>query len=164
MTPAEETALDAFIQENLAKGYIRPSKSHIVSPFFFVKKKDRKLRPVQDYRKLNTVTCRDHYPLPRTDNIIDKLKGKKWFTKFDVRWGYNNVRIKEGNEHKAAFVCPKGVFELMGDDAPELTAVESALRLPLLSSWLPIVDTQLQESRDGQVLGKGKERLHFPSS
>ena len=111
MTPSEEVALDVFIRENLAKGYIRPSKSPIVSPFFFVKKKDGKLRPVQDYRKLNAVTERDHYPLPRTDNIIDKLKGKLWFTKFDVRWGYNNVHIKEGDEYKAAFVCPKGVFE-----------------------------------------------------
>lgn len=111
MTPDEEVALDKFLKENLDKGYIRPSKSPLVSPFFFVKKKDGKLRPVQDYRVLNSVTTPDRYPLPDASAIIDKLRGKTWFTKFDVRWGYNNVRIREGDEWKAAFICPKGSFE-----------------------------------------------------
>lgn len=76
MSPDEEKELAKFIQENLDKGYIRPSKSHIVSPFFFVKKKDGKLCPVQDYRKLNSVTCPNRYLLPQASSIIDKLHSK----------------------------------------------------------------------------------------
>jgi hypothetical protein len=66
---------------------------------------------VQDYRYLNEHTVKNNYPLPLISQLIDKLKGSKWFTKIDLRWGYNNVRIKEGDEWKAAFVCHRGSFE-----------------------------------------------------
>ena len=75
----------------------------MASPMFFVAKKDGKLRPCQDYRYLNQQTIKNAYPLPLINEILDKLKGAKYFTKFDVRWGYNNVRIKEGDQWKAAF-------------------------------------------------------------
>jgi len=93
------------------RGYICPSKSSFASPFFFVKKKDGKLRPVQDYRRLNSLTLKNQYPLPLISDVVDKLKDAKIFTKFDVRWGYNNVRIKEGDEWKAAFKTNRGLFE-----------------------------------------------------
>lgn len=111
LSQPEQIELDKFIQENLEKGYIRPSKSPMSSPFFFVKKKDGKLRPVQDYRKLNDVTIKNRYPLPLISELMDRLKGAKLFTKLDVRWGYNNIRIKEGDEYKAAFVTNRGLFE-----------------------------------------------------
>ncbi len=60
----EQAELDKFLDENLSSGRIRPSKSPMASPFFFVKKKDGKLRPVQDYRKLNEMTIKNRYPLP----------------------------------------------------------------------------------------------------
>lgn len=107
----EQSALDDFIKENLQKGYIVPSKSPMASPVFFVKKKDGKLRLIQDYRKLNAITIKNRYPLPLASDIINQLKGAKYFTKFDVRWGYHNVRIKEGDEAKAAFVTNRGLFE-----------------------------------------------------
>jgi hypothetical protein len=66
---------------------------------------------VQDYRYLNEHTVKNNYPLPLISQLVDKLKGSKWFTKIDLRWGYNNVRIKEGDEWKAAFVCHRGSFE-----------------------------------------------------
>ena len=66
------------------------------SPFFFVKKKDGGLCPCQDYQYLNEHTTRDAYPLPLISDLIDKLKDAKLFTKFDVRWGYNNVRAING--------------------------------------------------------------------
>ena len=94
----EQEELDRFITENLEKGYIVPSKSPMASPVFFVKKKDGKLRLIQDYRKLNKITIKNRYPLPLASDIINKLKDAKVFTKFDVRWGYHNVRIKEGDE------------------------------------------------------------------
>ena len=91
-------------------GRIRPSKSLIASPFFFVKKKDGRLRPVQDYRQLNAMTIKNRYPLPLISEVIDKLSGARYFTKFDVRWGYENIRIKEGDEWKAAFITNRGLF------------------------------------------------------
>ncbi len=107
----EQEQLDAFLDENLELGRIRPSKSPFASPFFFVKKKDGMLRPVQDYRKLNEMTIKNRYPLPLISELIDKLRGAKHFTKLDVRWGYNNVRIKEGDEAKAAFRTNWSLFE-----------------------------------------------------
>jgi len=84
----------------------------MASPFFFVSKKDsKKLRPCQDYRRLNNGTIKNAYPLPRVDELLDKLKGAKYFTKLDLRWGYNNVRIKIGDEWKAVFKMNKGLFE-----------------------------------------------------
>ena len=111
LSRAEQVELDKFIDEHLATGRIRPSKSPIASPFFFVKKKDGSLRPVQDYRRLNEITIRNRYPLPLVSELMDKLKGAKHFTKLDVRWGYENIRIKEGDEWKAAFVTNRGLFE-----------------------------------------------------
>src|ERR1700760_4562195 len=113
LAPGEQQALDVFLHEHLEKGYIRPSKSPYASPFFFIKKKDGKLRPVQDYRALNKWTVRNKYPLPLIKEIINSLVNKKWFTKFDVRWGYNNIRIKNGDQWKAAFKTNKGLYEPM---------------------------------------------------
>ncbi len=107
----EQEQLDKFLDENLETGRIRPSKFPFASPFFFVKKKDGTLRPVQDYRKLNEMTIKNRYPLPLISELIDKLCGAKYFTKLDVRFGYNNVRIKEGDEEKAAFRTNRGLFE-----------------------------------------------------
>ncbi len=72
-TQSEKESLSEFIKEQLAKGYIRPSKSPYSSPFFFIKKKDRKLRPVQDYRRLNSLTIKNWYPLPLIPELIDQI-------------------------------------------------------------------------------------------
>ena len=100
-----------FIDENLKKGFIRPSKSPQAATLFFVSKKDGRPRPVQDYRYLNEWTVKNAYPLPRIDKLIDRLVGKKLFIKMDIRWGYNNVRIREGDEWKAAFISKFGLYE-----------------------------------------------------
>ena len=84
LTPEEQKELDKFLNENLEKGYIRPSQSPMASPFFFIKKKDGKLRPCQDYRYLNDWTIKNAYPLPLISEIMDKLKGAGYFSKFDV--------------------------------------------------------------------------------
>ena len=83
----------------------------MASPFFFVKKKDGKLCPTQDYRKLNDATIKNRYPLPLISELIDQLGTAKIFSKMDVRWGYNNIHIKEGDEWKAAFRTNIGLFE-----------------------------------------------------
>jgi hypothetical protein len=73
LTLTEQGKLDEYIKENLEKGYIRPSKSQYSSPFFFVGKKDGKLQPVVDYRKLNSFTVPDRYPLPLIQELVDKV-------------------------------------------------------------------------------------------
>jgi len=99
----EQEELDKFLKEHLKLEQIRPSKSPCVAPFFFIKKKNGSLRPVQDYRRLNKVTIKNKYPLPLIQELIEKVQGDKYFTKLDIRWGYNNVRIREGDEWKAVF-------------------------------------------------------------
>jgi len=111
LSPSEQRELDAFLQENLDSGRIRPSKSPMASPVFFIKKKDGGLRLVQDYRALNAVTVKNKYPLPLISELITQLRGAKYFTKLDVRWGFNNVRMKPGDEWKAAFRTNRGLFE-----------------------------------------------------
>jgi hypothetical protein len=107
----EQGQLDEFLEEQLRTGWIQASKSPMASPFFFIKKKDGKLRPVQDYRRLNEMTIKNRYPLPLITKLINALQNAKYFTKLDVRWGYNNVRIKEGDEYKAAFRTNHSLFE-----------------------------------------------------
>ena len=84
LTPKEQIELDKFLKENLEKGYIQPSQSPMASPFFFVDKKDGKLRPCQDYHYLNEQTVKNAYPLLLITELLDKLKGAKRFTKLDV--------------------------------------------------------------------------------
>ena len=103
LLPTEQKELDAFLKENLETGRIRPSKSLMASPVFFIKKKDGSLRLVQDYRTLNGITIKNKYPLPLISELIETLRGAQYFTKLDVRWGFNNMRIKDGDEWKAAF-------------------------------------------------------------
>jgi len=69
----EQEELDKFLEEHLKSGRIRPSKSPCAAPFFFVKKKDSSLRPVQDYRRLNEATIKNKYPLPLIQELIDKV-------------------------------------------------------------------------------------------
>jgi hypothetical protein len=111
MTLTEQMKMDAFLEEALATGRIRQLKSPLGAPVFFIKKKDGKLHFVQDYRALNAITRKKWYPLPLIDNLIHQLKDTRYFTKLDVRWGYNNVRICEGDEWKATFCTNRGLFE-----------------------------------------------------
>lgn len=85
VSPKEEKAMADFIDENLAKGYIRPSHSEQAVPMFFVKKDDGGLRPCQDYKYLNSFTEKSAYPLPLIADVIDKLKGAKLFSQLDLR-------------------------------------------------------------------------------
>jgi len=84
LSPLEQTELDAFLEENLCTGQIRPSKSPIAAPVFFIKKKDGSLRLVQDYCVLNIVTVKNRYPLPFISKLVSQLRGAKYFTKLDV--------------------------------------------------------------------------------
>ena len=107
----EREEVREFVGEQLRKGYIRPSKSPQTAPVLFVGKKDGKKRMVQDYWYLNEWMIKNNYPLPLISDVLENIGTKKLFTKMDLRWGYNNIRIKEGNEWKTAFTMPEGSFE-----------------------------------------------------
>jgi len=77
----------------------------------FVPKKDSKRRMVQDYQYVNKFTIKNSYPLPLISDLVDNIGTKRVFMKMDLRWGYNNVRIKEGDKWKAAFTTHIGSFE-----------------------------------------------------
>ena len=111
MTLKEEEALNQWLDEQLKAGLIVESKSRYMAPCFYILKKDGSLQLVQDYRKLNQVTIKDKMPLPLIGEVIDKLKEARYFNKLDLIWGYNNIRIKEGNKWKAIFLTNKGLFE-----------------------------------------------------
>jgi len=111
LSPVEQKELDSFLEENLCTGQIRPSKSPMAAPVFFIKKKDGSLQLVQDYRALNSIMVKNKYPLLLISELVSQLCGARYFTKLDVCWGFNNVRIKPGDEWKAAFRTNQGLFE-----------------------------------------------------
>jgi len=94
----ERKEVQNFVEDQLRKEYIRPSKSPQMLPVFFVGKKDGSKRMVMDYHNLNDQTIKNNYPLPLITELINNVGSKKVFTKIDLRWGFNNIRIKEGDE------------------------------------------------------------------
>ena len=104
-------ALKEFLEEQLVKGYICPLKSQYTSSFFFITKKDRKLHLVQDYRHINNYTICNQYLLPLISDLLTNLHGAYIYMNLDICWGYNNVQIKEGDEHKATFKLCYRLFE-----------------------------------------------------
>jgi len=107
----EREEVREFIQEQLRKRYIQLSKLPQTALVFFVGKKDGKKRMVQSYRYLNEWTIKNNYPLPLILDIVENISMKKIFTKMNLRWGYNNMRIKKGDEWKTVFTTPEGSFE-----------------------------------------------------
>ena len=101
-----------LLQDMLHKGTIQPSKSPWSSPIVLVQKKDGSMRFCVDYRKLNAVTRKDAYPLPRVDDTLDTLAGAHWFTTLDLISGYWQVEVREEDREKTAFSTPDGLFEL----------------------------------------------------
>jgi len=107
----EREEVQKFMEDQLRKGYIRPSKSPQISLVFFVGKKDGSKQIVMDYRNLNSQTVKNNYPLLLITELIDNMGSKKVFTKMNLRWEFNNVRIKKEDEWKEAFTMHIGSFE-----------------------------------------------------
>eukprot|EP00731_Ephydatia_muelleri_P013115 Em0007g425a len=100
-----------MIDDMLQKDIIQPSSSPWASPIILVPKKDGSLRFCIDYRKLNSVTRKDAYPLPRVDDTLEALSGSKWFSTLDLLCGYWQVEVEEKDRHKTAFCTREGLFE-----------------------------------------------------
>ena len=107
----EHKAMEEYINDALASGFIRPSTLPAGAGFFFVGKKDGGLRPCIDYRGLNKVTIRNRYPLPLMSTAYDLLQGATVFSKLDLRNAYHLIRIRQGDEWKTAFNTPSGHYE-----------------------------------------------------
>jgi hypothetical protein len=111
MAASELAELKKQLEEMQHIKFIRPSSSPWGAPVLFVKKKDGTMRMCVDYRALNEVTIKNKYPLPRIDDLFDQLKGVKYFSKIDLRSGYRQLKIKESDIPKTAFVTRYGQFE-----------------------------------------------------
>src|SRR3954454_20898493 len=101
------------LTELMDKGYVQESKSPYGAPVLFVKKKDGSMRMCVDYRALNKITIKNKYPLPRIDELLDRLLGARYFSKIDLRSGYWQVRIADQDVHKTAFRTRYGHYEFL---------------------------------------------------
>ncbi|WVZ50990.1 hypothetical protein U9M48_002186 [Paspalum notatum var. saurae] len=114
MAPDELKELKTQLQEQLDKGFIRPSSSPWGCPALFVEKKDQGgKRLCVDYRPLNAVTIKNKYPLPHIDILFDQLAGAKVFSKIDLRSGYYQIKIREEDIPKTAFSTRYGLYEYL---------------------------------------------------
>ncbi|XDV16244.1 hypothetical protein PO909_016041 [Leuciscus waleckii] len=111
LSQPETEAMESYIEEQLAKGFITPSTSPASAGFFFVKKKDGSLRPCIDFQGLNEVTVKYHYPLPLVPAALEMLRTARYFTKLDLRNAYNLIRIRRGDAWKTAFSTTSGHYE-----------------------------------------------------
>jgi hypothetical protein len=110
----EFEALKEYIAKMIKEGKIRPSSSPAGSPVLFVPKPGgRGLCLCVDYRDLNKITIKDRTPLPIMDQLAEQVAGADWFTKLDLKAGYNLIRIRKGDEWKTAFRSPLGHYEYL---------------------------------------------------
>ncbi|UYV74416.1 hypothetical protein LAZ67_11003491, partial [Cordylochernes scorpioides] len=111
VSPVERRAIQSEVDKMIKMGIVQPSESPWSSPVVLVKKKDGSWRFCVDYRKLNKVTKKDVYPLPRNDDVLDSLTGAKFFSSMDLRTGYWQIEIDEEDREKTAFITPDGLYE-----------------------------------------------------
>jgi hypothetical protein len=111
MSPRELEEVKTQLTHLLEMGFIQPSKSPFGAPIIFVPKKNGKLRLCVDYRALNKITIKNRYPLPRIDELMDRLQGASVFSKLDLQSGYWQIRIKEEDIPKTAFRTRYGHYE-----------------------------------------------------
>ena len=111
MSASENEVIKKWIDEQLEKGNIQKSNSPAASPVLVVRKPSGGLRVCVDYRALNELTVKSRYPIPLVNETLNKISGKKWFTKLDVIAAFNRIRIAQGDEWKTAFTTRYGQFE-----------------------------------------------------
>ncbi|GKE60910.1 putative reverse transcriptase domain-containing protein [Tanacetum coccineum] len=111
LAPSEMEELSGQLKELQDKGFIRPSSSPWGASVMFVKKKNGSFRMCIDYRELNKLIVKSRYPLPRIDDLFDQLQGLQFFSKIDLRSGYHQLRVHEGDIPKTAFRTRYGHFE-----------------------------------------------------
>jgi hypothetical protein len=113
MSPRDLGELRRQLEELIDAGFVCPSKAPYGAPVLFQKKADGSLRMCVDYRALNKVTIKNKYPVPLVQDLMDRLSGASVFTKLDLRSGYWQVRIAEGDEHKTTCVTRYGSYKFL---------------------------------------------------
>ncbi|CAN4125198.1 unnamed protein product [Withania somnifera] len=113
MVPAELRELKVRLRDLLDKGFIHSSVSPWGAPVLFVKKKDGSMRMCIDYRRLNKVMVKNKYPMPRIDDLFDRLRGAAVFSKIDLRYGYHRLRIRTEDISKIGFRTRYGHYEFL---------------------------------------------------
>ena len=108
--PAHVEAISQHVDTMMSQGVIEPASSPWASNLVLVRKKDGTFRCCVDYRRLNSVTRKDAYPLPRIDSCLDAMAMAKWFSTFDLRSSYHQVRVDPQDRDKTAFICPRGMY------------------------------------------------------
>ena len=111
VSPARRQEVRQLLTEMLKNDIIQPSNSPWSSPIILVRKRDGSTRFCIDYRKVNSVTRKDAYPLPRLDDILDTLGGSKWFSTLDLKSGYWQVEVDSSSREKTAFTTSEGLYE-----------------------------------------------------
>ena len=101
------------VETLLEQGWIRPSSSPYGAPVLFMPKKNGKWRMCVDYRALNKITIKNRYPLPKIEELLDRLRGARYFTKLDLHSGYHQIRVRDEDIQKTAFVTRYGAFEYL---------------------------------------------------
>ena len=109
--PAIQGEIDAEVDRWLREGIVRPSMSSVAAPVVPVRKADGTIRVCIDYRNLNEFTIAVRHPLPRIEDCLKRMAGKQFFAKMDLRWGFNQLDIREDCKHLTAFVTKKGLYE-----------------------------------------------------
>ncbi|GBG88920.1 hypothetical protein CBR_g48532 [Chara braunii] len=113
MSPRELEELPKQLDELLEKGWIRPSSSPFGTPVLFVPKKEGELRMCIDYRGLNAITVKNAEPLPRIDDLLDRVQGCKYFSKIDLKFGYHQIEVHPDDQYKTAFRTRYGHYEFI---------------------------------------------------
>ncbi|GBM81628.1 Retrovirus-related Pol polyprotein from transposon 297 [Araneus ventricosus] len=108
---AKKEEAERLVKEMVDNGIIEESSGPWASPIVLVKKKDGSTRFCVDYRKLNEITIKDSYPLPRIDDTLDALKGSQWFLTLDLKSGYWQVEIQPEDKEKTAFTTGQGLWQ-----------------------------------------------------
>lgn len=113
VSEAERKIIVDQVEKMIADGVVRPSSSPWSSPVVLVRKRSGEIRFCVDYRRLNSVTQRDVYPLPRVEDVLGRLSGARYFTSLDLESGFWQLPVAEKHQEKTAFITPDGLFEFL---------------------------------------------------